>query len=89
MRQFVFSLSVIVLMLGFLAGCGPQLVSVSGTVTYKNQPLKQGNIMFHPENGRPATGKIVNGEIIDVGTNKSGDGVIVPLATRFWTPDVE
>jgi hypothetical protein len=80
MRQFVLFLAVNIALIGFLTGCGgggPELATVTGTVTYKKEPLKQGTIVFHPENGRPATGKIVNGQILDVATNKSGDGVTV------------
>src|SRR5262245_28902387 len=75
MRQFIIYLGLNAILIGFFTGCGgPQLVSVSGTVTYKKEPLKEGSILFHPEKGRPAQGKIVNGEILDVSTFKKGDG---------------
>jgi hypothetical protein len=55
----------------------PQLAQASGTVLYKGQPLSQGTIVFHPETGRGASGKIVEGEIVEVTTYEVGDGVPV------------
>ena len=50
------------------AGCGSDanVAPVTGTVTYKGEPLKQGTITFVPENGRPGNGKIVDGQIVEV-----------------------
>lgn len=59
-----------------VAGCGGEsLTPVTGTVHYKGQPLKEGSITFLPEKGRPATGKIVDGQIVEVTTNQANDGV--------------
>ena len=44
-------------------------------MTHKDQPLKSGIIGFHPEKGRSATGKIVDGKIVDVTTYDPNDGV--------------
>lgn len=62
-----------------LSGCsrGPTLGKVSGTVTYKGQPLKEGTITFIPADGRSATGKIVDGKITDVTCFETNDGVPV------------
>lgn len=66
-----------------LAGCGdsnrPVLAKVVGTVQYKDQPLKQGTITFHPAKGRAATGKIKDGHILDVTTFAPRDGAAVGL----------
>jgi hypothetical protein len=60
-----------------LAGCskGPDLAQVTGAVTYKGQPLKEGTITFVPSDGRAATGKIVDGKITEVTSFEPGDGV--------------
>ena len=53
MKQgFVFSASLIAL---FLLGCGGSETAreVSGTVTYRNEPLPLGAVVFVPERGRP------------------------------------
>jgi len=34
-------------------GCGPSGVSVTGTVTYKGEPLTSGFVIFQPEQGSP------------------------------------
>jgi len=72
------SILLLALFLIALAGCGgPRLAPVTGNVTYQNKPLKEGSITFIPAKGRSATGKIVNGEIVDVTTIKKGDGATV------------
>lgn len=41
-----------------LTGCGgekPKLVTASGKVTHKGQPLTAGNIVFHPDSGNSYT----------------------------------
>ena len=53
--------SIVVLIL-LAVGCGgpsrPATVPVSGRVTYQGKPVPLGQIMFHPEKGRPAMGTI-------------------------------
>jgi hypothetical protein len=46
------------LLLLALAGCGggAGVVPVSGTLTYKGQPVKNAYVDFTPENGRPSWG---------------------------------
>jgi hypothetical protein len=69
------------------SGCGGEqsvhvpLGKVTGTVTYNDKPLAQGTITILPANGRPASGQIKDGKIIDVTTyDKTGDGA--PLGTH-------
>ncbi len=59
---------------------GPSLGQVSGSVTYKGQPLSQGEISFFPTNGRPAFGKIVDGKIVEATFVATNDGV--PVGTH-------
>src|SRR5262249_29649390 len=46
------------------AGCGEKVAEVSGTVTFDNSPIADGDIIFEDPEGQitPAAGKIVNGE---------------------------
>jgi hypothetical protein len=65
------------LVVGLLAlGCNrnPQTVPVTGTVTYQGKPLATGTIIFESPGSRPATGKIVDGQITEVTTFEPGDG---------------
>lgn len=51
----------VILITGVLAGCsGPNVASVSGTVTLDGQPLTTGMVSFYPDggNGAPASGSI-------------------------------
>ena len=60
-----------------LAGCGPRrpaLAAVTGTVTYQGKPLPEGTITFQPVQGRPAIGKIVKGQIVEVTAWDPDDG---------------
>src|SRR5437868_3529045 len=66
-----------------ILGCGDdtglgQRYPVSGTVTFKGQPLEKGRIDFIPvdsANGRPASGEIVGGSY-SLTTAVSGDGAM-------------
>jgi hypothetical protein len=62
-----------------VAGCSdrPRLGKVKGTVTFDGQPLAKGSIVFESPDARPATGTIVNGEIVEVTTYDPQDGVPV------------
>jgi hypothetical protein len=71
-----FALCLGLLSLVLLAGCGAGHAKVSGKVTYNGQPLKQGSITFLPAGGgRPANGKIKDGEIVELTTETLNDGV--------------
>jgi hypothetical protein len=54
--------------------------AVTGTVSYKGEPVKNGTVVFEVDGARPATGKIVDGQITEVTTAVSGDGVPVGTA---------
>jgi len=66
-----------------LAGCPAEVddpdrgLAISGTVTYRGNPVKKGAIHFLPTAaGRPAaSGKIADGAIKDVSTQTEGDGI--------------
>src|SRR5262245_53602644 len=59
------------------AGCssGVPMATVKGTVTLDGKPLAKGTIRFESAGQRPATGQIVNGNIVELTTYKPGDGV--------------
>jgi hypothetical protein len=60
-----------------LAGCGPSrpaTAPVSGRVTYAGKPVGVGQIMFQPEEGRPALGSLGADGRYTLTTFKSGDG---------------
>ena len=69
--------AVTVLVIGCGRGDGPTLAPVAGTVTHNQQPLAEGTITFYPAAGRPAYGKIQNGQIVEVTTLDPNDGVTV------------
>jgi len=54
-RKFILAASAA---LAVLIGCskGPETLDISGTVTYKGQPLKHYQVTFFPEHGRPSMG---------------------------------
>lgn len=64
-------------------GCGsglddaPDVAQVTGTVMWKGKPLEEGTIVFHPPEGRSASGIIKAGEIVEVTTTNKGDGAPV------------
>jgi hypothetical protein len=76
----LYCLTAVALMVSLL-GCSnkPALAKVTGTVTIDGKPLPQGTIIFETAGNRSATGKIVNGEILDVMTYVEGDGATVGL----------
>ncbi len=50
--------------LPFVVGCGPQTVTVSGTVQYEGKPIETGEISFTPPDGEgaPQGAVIANGK---------------------------
>ncbi len=71
-----------------LAGCGgdpskPKLGKVSGTVTYKGQPVTSGTVRFTPdaskggETGQVASGQIESDGSYELTTFDTGDGAIL------------
>lgn len=76
-----------------LAGCGSPTVPVTGTITYKSQPVADANIVFTPTSGGAGatTGKIATGRTDALGkfaltTEKPGDGALPGEYTVSITP---
>lgn len=72
-----------------LPGCGSgraPLGRVKGTVTLDGKPLAAGTVTFESAGRRPATGKVVAGEIVAVTTYQEGDGAPVGShAVAVWS----
>lgn len=56
-----------------LAGCGggsdrSPTVQIAGTVMYDGKPLASGNIVFESSTARPAQGRIVDGNLVELMT---------------------
>jgi hypothetical protein len=63
-----------------VAGCGPsrpKTVQVTGTVTYKGQPLEGARVMFDSKAGRPASATTDASGHFKLETFTAGDGAIV------------
>jgi len=69
-----------------LSGCGPgnglNLARVSGKVTYKGEPVKDGTVFFMPDEskgtiGPPAVGSITSDGTYTLSTETAADGVII------------
>jgi hypothetical protein len=69
-----------------LSACGPgnglNLAKVSGKVTYKGEPVKNGTVFFRPDEAKGTVGPAAVGSITSNGsyvmsTESAGDGVIV------------
>jgi len=63
-----------------LAGCGsgrPETVPVSGKITYDGKPVTEGKIVFHPEQGRSASGQIGPDGSYTLTTFDKGDGAVL------------
>lgn len=78
-------LSIAALLIG-LASCGPgnglNLARVRGTVTLEGEPLKNGTVMFEPDESKGTTGPQAVGTIMPDGTfimssQSAGDGAVV------------
>lgn len=63
------------------AGCEKRqhVVPIKGTVLYKDKPLTSGSVMFQPEAGTPATGRIQPDGTFVLSTYDVGDGATVGL----------
>jgi hypothetical protein len=77
-RSFVCGIVSVCLLLGGLTGCQKsdraELTKVRGEVKYQGKPVAQGIVVFYPETGRSAQGKIVDGQITEVTTFEPNDG---------------
>ncbi len=77
--RFVLLLSCPVVAL-LLTGCGsgrPETVPVSGKVTYGGAAVTQGKIVFHPDQGRSASGEIRPDGSYTLTTFDEGDGAVL------------
>ncbi len=75
-----------------LTGCSDgrlPLAAVTGEVTVGGDPLAAGRIVFQPESGRGAFGRVTNGQIVDVTTYISGDGVPVGRQRIAVQPEID
>jgi hypothetical protein len=63
----------------FFISCdsGPEMAPVQGVVYYNDEPLPYGSIMFQPERGQPATGKIQPDGSFEMASFQPGDGATV------------
>ena len=58
-------------------GCGPKTVPVTGTISYRNQPVADATVLFTPQGpGRSATGVTDAQGKFSLGTESPGDGAI-------------
>jgi hypothetical protein len=85
---------VLVLVAALVAGCGPtrpETAQVGGRVTYRGKPVVAGQIMFYPEEGRPAASAIAPDGTYRLGTFSATDGAtpghhrVTIQAIRFKT----
>ncbi len=79
-----------------LAGCGPSLSSVSGTVTYKGEKVTGGTLIFAPiaegtnAAGPPSTGTIQpDGTFVLKNNNGAAGGVVGKNTVSFSAPGGE
>ena len=71
---------VTVITLPIVLGCGPsrpETATVTGKVTFQGKPVPEGTIMFYPENGRSASGRIQADGTYTLATFENGDGAIL------------
>ncbi|MEA1951349.1 MAG: hypothetical protein U9N87_08190 [Planctomycetota bacterium] len=65
--------------MAFISGCGnqrPTPIKVTGTVTYRGQPVQHANVNFIPKNVRAASGKTDAQGRFELMTYEPGDGAI-------------
>jgi len=81
-RLALLSMAALIFGFGCSAGNGLNLAKVRGKVTYKGAPVKNGTVMFMPDEskgtvGPPAVGTITSDGSFIMSTETAGDGVIV------------
>ncbi|MDR0610454.1 MAG: hypothetical protein LBG58_10125 [Planctomycetaceae bacterium] len=81
MKHYLIIIFLISVSLSLLTGCSkynrPPLVQVEGTVQYKGKPLEKGTIVFDVTGSTSGNAEIVNGQIVNPTTYRSGDGIPV------------
>jgi hypothetical protein len=65
----------VALLLVALPGCGGRLQKVTGTLTYKSQPVPNAIIDFVPEKGRPSSGETDDQGHFKLAYDRKTDGV--------------
>ena len=78
----LFPASAVIIVVGCGYDNGLKLAHVSGKVTYKGEPVKNGTVFFMPDEGKGTLGPSATGSLRDDGTyiastDFAGDGVIV------------
>jgi len=71
---------VALLFVAALTGCGndgPQIVPVTGTLTYKGQPVTNATVWFQPESGRPSWSHTDEQGHFKLSYDKTRDGAVV------------
>lgn len=72
--------AILLLVSGFI-GCGgskaPPTAKVSGTVTFKGEPLANAKVLFISASGRPAQGESDAAGKFTLTTDKPGDGAVI------------
>ncbi|QDU40970.1 hypothetical protein Mal4_53330 [Maioricimonas rarisocia] len=74
------SLTGTLLLLVWAAGCNgspPSTAPAGGRVTYNGEPVANAVVVFHPEEGRPATGRTDDQGAFSLSTFKEDDGALV------------
>lgn len=64
----------------FVSGCGSgnDMASVTGKITFQNQPVPEGTITFYPESGgRPSSGQIQSDGTYKLSSIEPGDGAMI------------
>ncbi len=93
MQRFSLAAAILCAALLAVSGCGRgrgNMGQVSGTVRYQGEPIRDGSIVFEVSGNRPASGKIVDGQITQVTTFEPNDGVPVgsaKIAVRAFDDD--
>ncbi|MBN1395485.1 MAG: hypothetical protein JW959_10715 [Pirellulales bacterium] len=93
MRRIPIPLSIALFLLA-TTGCQKSdraaLGKVSGTVSYRGEPVASGTVIFEVRGARTAYGKIDDGKIIEVTTYKPGDGApLGPARIAVFVPAPE
>lgn len=79
-------LSILILSLTALSGCsqsGPEIATVSGTVTLDGQPLANATVTFQPASGRPSYGTTDQDGKYTMGYTMDRSGVVVGKNTVY------
>jgi hypothetical protein len=79
-------------LLAISAGCGsgrPEMLPVTGTVTYDGKPVEMASVTFLAKNGRPATAETDSEGRFQLTTFEPGDGAVLGehiVTITKWIP---